>query len=73
MVMMSKILDDHGGGDVVDVQNFRLLFKPRHVRVLKENIQDQFEFSYDICYECKDYGETLRIWNHAPSKLRDPL
>merc|ERR1711994_113139 len=30
--------------------------RDRHVRVLKENIQDQFEFSYDICYECKDYG-----------------
>ena len=73
MVMMSKILDDHGGGDVVDVQNFGLLFKPRHVRVLKENIQDQFEFSYDICYECKDYGETLGIWNHEPLKRRDPL
>ena len=43
------------------------------MRVLKENIQDQFEFSYDICYECKDYGEILRIWNHAPSKRRDPL
>ena len=24
--------------------------------MLKENIQDRFEFSYDICYECKDYG-----------------
>ena len=73
MMMMMKILDDHGSGDVVDVEKFGLLFKPRHVRVLKENIQDQFEFSYDICYECKDYGETLQIWNHEPSKLRDPL
>merc|ERR1712226_684265 len=30
--------------------------RDRHVKVLKENIQDRFEFSYDICYECKDYG-----------------
>jgi len=28
----------------------------RHVKILKENIQDPFEFSYDICHECKDYG-----------------
>ena len=27
------------------------------MKVLKENIQDRFEFSYDICYECKDYGK----------------
>jgi len=29
--------------------------RDRYVKVLKENIQDRFEFSYDICYECKDY------------------
>ena len=28
----------------------------RHVDVLKENIQDPFEYSYDICHECEDYG-----------------
>ena len=28
----------------------------RHVRVLKENIKDHYEHSYDICYQCKDYG-----------------
>ena len=28
----------------------------RHVRVLKENIKDNYEHSYDICYQCKDYG-----------------
>jgi len=30
--------------------------RDRHVRVLKENIKDKFEHSYDICYKCKDYG-----------------
>ena len=30
--------------------------------MLKENIQDRFEFSYDICYECKDYG--TQAWSH---------
>ena len=33
----------------------------RHVKVLKENIQDRFEFSYDICYECKDYGKHTKV------------
>jgi len=30
--------------------------RDRHVRILKENIQDPWEYSYDICHECKDYG-----------------
>ena len=29
----------------------------RHVKVLKENIKDVYEYSYAICRECKDYGE----------------
>lgn len=30
--------------------------RDRYVRVLRENIMDQLEYSYDICEECKDYG-----------------
>ena len=28
----------------------------RHIEVLKENIKDQYEYSYDICHQCQDYG-----------------
>jgi hypothetical protein len=38
------------------------------VRVLKENIKDQFEHSYDICPECKDYGEQLSCEEHEVYK-----
>ena len=27
---------------------------------MKENIKDVYEYSYDICQECKDYGESVR-------------
>lgn len=30
--------------------------RDKHVRILKENIKDNYEHSYDICYQCKDYG-----------------
>merc|ERR1719341_1842257 len=30
--------------------------RDRHVKVLKENIKDVYEYSYAICQECKDYG-----------------
>jgi len=30
--------------------------RDRHVKVLKENIKDVYEYSYAICRECKDYG-----------------
>merc|ERR1712059_2947 len=30
--------------------------RDRHVNILKRNIKDEYEHSYDICYECNDFG-----------------
>ena len=37
------------------LQYLRKIF-PSYVHILKENIKDNYEHSYDICYQCKDYG-----------------